>query len=131
MSAKSSAAWSLPTPIKWVFKGAGAGAVISGLVACSTVPNDGALFQPTGRVIKQATVLRVEFTTGLRELGRSHMETVPVVWNANSEPPIFGRCFYQVAGIDYATNRLVDYFVERRCHNFVTGFTPTGPYNRY
>lgn len=124
--------WSLPAPVKWVFKGAGAGLVMTGLVACSTVPNDSP-FQPTGRILKDATVLRVEYDGHtMQEIGRSVMEVVRMPYSANSTPPVLGRCFYRiVVGLNARGTGVEEGFVERRCPNFVTGFTPAGPYNRY
>lgn len=115
----------------WTIKGTGASLLLTWLTACSTVPNDGVLFKPTGRVLKDATVLRVEFDgNNLREISRRPMSTIPLMYNVNSTPPLFGRCFYKVVvGFDYSGTRLVEEFIERRCPPKVTGFVPIGPYN--
>lgn len=112
-------------------KTAAVGALSLTAAACST-PNGGQLFQPTGRVVKDAPVYHVLYTQNIVEIRREYAGTVPLLMNANSEPPVLGRCFYKVVvGFNERGTGLVEEFIERRCPSFITGVTPSGPFNRY
>jgi hypothetical protein len=118
------------TSISWTFKVVGAGLFMSALAACSTVPKNNALFEPTGRVLKTTPVVGV-FFNGTRELYRRQIDAVNVVYSAGSTPPVLGRCFYNiVVDIDEGRGQLIEDFVERRCPPTITGVTPAGPFNR-
>lgn len=129
------ATWSQSLPAFNVVGGlktAAVGAMALTTAACSSVPNDGALFQSTGRVLKEARVVHVLYSSTLVEIGREDGGTVPLMMNANSEPPVLGRCFYKVVvGFNEGGTDLVEELIERRCPNNVKGITPLAPFNRY